>query len=184
MTAKHITRLITDQITELLENLAPEVYTEPLTVMHGSSAGDHIRHILEFYLCLFEGAASGHVDYSSRKRNPVLAQNIDAAMATLEFIMGNAENTDESQLLNILEEMTAGGDVKPMAYVSSLGRELQYAFDHAVHHLAIVRIGLEVSFPGIELDPELGVAPSTIRYRSTTVLPQPEQQSIPEIFYS
>jgi hypothetical protein len=49
---------------------------------------------------------------------------------------------------------------------SSVGRELMYAFDHAIHHIAIIKIGIKAAFPQIQIPQEIGVAPSTIRYHS------------------
>jgi hypothetical protein len=58
-----------------------------------------------------------------------------------------------------------GEGAAEQVYASSIGREMQYAFDHAVHHLAIIRIGAEIHCPEIVCDPELGVAPSTLKYQ-------------------
>lgn len=46
---------------------------------------------------------------------------------------------------------------------STIGREVMYAFDHAVHHMAIIKIGLIENFPDKTIDVNLGIAPSTVR---------------------
>jgi hypothetical protein len=48
---------------------------------------------------------------------------------------------------------------------STIGRELIYNIEHTIHHLAIVKIALKSSIPGMHLPEHFGVAPSTIRYR-------------------
>jgi hypothetical protein len=49
---------------------------------------------------------------------------------------------------------------------SSIGRELAYAHDHSVHHLSIIRMGLQQIGKAVSLDRNLGVAPSSVRNAS------------------
>ena len=164
MKASTGTLLVTEQLSELLERLDKITYTLALSLFHGSTIGQHIRHIVEFYVCLLDGHPSAHIDYSSRKRNNELSDCPAAALAALENITDRARRLDEHQWLNVDSEFSDDDDERP-AYISSMGRELQYAFDHAVHHLAIIRMGLETHFPEIPVDKDLGVAPSTLKYR-------------------
>ncbi len=52
---------------------------------------------------------------------------------------------------------------------TSFYRELAYALDHTVHHLAIVKIALSEEKDKVKVDSNFGVAPSTIRYRKLCV---------------
>ena len=45
---------------------------------------------------------------------------------------------------------------------SSISRELQVLSSHTIHHFAMIAMTLR--FHGIEIDPEFGMAPSTLRY--------------------
>lgn len=174
MNAKQGTILIAAQMTGLLENISKDVYTRPLPLFHGSSIGQHFRHILEFYTCLFESTLKAQVDYSSRKRNNVLSECPRAALAVLDYIANTVKNLDHHQWLMIESEFSSEvirADKRP-SYMSSMGRELQYAFDHAVHHLAIIRMGLEVYFPTIPVDADLGMAPSTLKYQRLGAVPE------------
>lgn len=165
MDCKHGTLLITSQINTLLDLLDEDTYTQCIPLFHGSTIGEHLRHILEFYICLFEGVGQGTIDYNGRKRNKVLSEQINAAKATLKFINATANQLHEDQGLQILNEFCPDATEDRGQYFSSVGREMQYAFDHAVHHLAIIRMGIQTSFPHIQVDPELGVAPSTLKFR-------------------
>ena len=171
MDAQRGTLLISDQMTELLQRLPLQVYTCPVPLFHGSTVGQHFRHILEFYTCLLEGCAAGRVDYSSRKRNDALSENPATALAALEYLTDSFRQVDEQQLLHVQSEFSETADGGP-TYLSSLGRELQYAFDHAVHHLAIIRMGLETQFPDVPVAADLGVAPSTLRHRQASLVIQ------------
>ena len=167
MNAKQGTILIAAQMAGLLECLDDAVFTRPLPLFHGSTIGQHFRHILEFYTCLFDGTLSARVDYSSRKRNPALSEKPRVALAVLDYIADTVKRQDEHQWLNVESEFSdeVVAHVQRPIYMSSMGRELQYAFDHAVHHLAMIRMGLEVYFPEIQVDEDLGVAPSTLKYK-------------------
>ncbi|MBK8195581.1 MAG: hypothetical protein IPK76_21110 [Lewinellaceae bacterium] len=184
MNAKQGTILIAAQMAGLLECLDRDMYTRPLPLFHGSTVGQHFRHILEFYTCLFEGAHDAHIDYSSRKRNNILSENPATALAVLDFIAGAVKEQDEQQWLRVDSEFSGDcipGEERPV-YISSMGRELQYAFDHAVHHLAMIRMGLEMYFPELQVDSDLGIAPSTLKYRKGSMAPA-DNFIIPETTY-
>jgi hypothetical protein len=48
---------------------------------------------------------------------------------------------------------------------SNIERELMYNIEHTIHHLAIIKIGLNAVAPQIALSEHFGVAPSTIRHK-------------------
>ena len=58
-------------------------------------------------------------------------------------------------------------DENPGVISTSFKRELMYGIDHAIHHLAIVKIGIKYAFPFIKLNPELGIATSTLKFNRT-----------------
>jgi hypothetical protein len=157
-------------MSALLQRLPLQVYGRPISLFHGSTVGQHFRHILEFYTCLLEGCDNAFVNYSGRQRNEAISDNPEVALSVLESIAAAVVQLDAEQVLQVESEFSDGLHDKP-AYVSSIGRELQYAFDHAVHHLAIIRMGLETHFPEIPVDPDLGVAPSTLRHRKACTAP-------------
>jgi uncharacterized damage-inducible protein DinB len=164
MDAQNGTLLITNQMSALLHQLPPHVYTCPIPLFHGSTIGQHFRHILEFYTCLMEGYDRSYIDYSSRQRDDSISENQEMAISVLESVIAAVTQFDVQQELQIEGEFSVHSTFRS-TYLSSLGRELQYAFDHAIHHLAIIRMGLESHFPEFPVDSDLGVAPSTLRHR-------------------
>ncbi|MFN0215238.1 MAG: DinB family protein [Saprospiraceae bacterium] len=181
MNAKQGTILLAAQMVGLLVNLNADVYTRPLPLFKGSTIGQHFRHILECYTCLLDGITSSRINYGSRKRNQALSENPKAALAVLDYIAHTVKPLEEHQELQVASEFSVeilSNSSKP-EYASSLGRELQFAFDHAVHHLAMIRMGLEVYFPEIPLDDDLGIAPSTLKYRKAKTI----ERAIPETMY-
>ena len=165
MNGRQGTLHIVGQMHTLLNRLDNTIYTKPLDIFHQATVGAHMRHILEFYICLLEGAPTGTIDYSSRKRNELLSSEISAANTVLVYLEENISSLDELIHLQIKNEYGTHEDpcIHDQCH-SSVGRELQYAFDHAIHHLAIIRMGIESCWPDIKLDQELGIAPSTLKY--------------------
>jgi uncharacterized damage-inducible protein DinB len=155
------------QIGEVLSLLDAETYARPLELFGGSSIGQHMRHILNFYQSLLSGAGEGIVDYASRERDPRIETDPLFAADLLIAIEASLRQLDETRALRVRADFLPDeGDKRPVVE-SSVGRELMYAFDHAVHHLAIVKIGLRVAMPGCAIPVELGVAPSTIQYQKS-----------------
>ncbi len=169
MHAQNGTLLIAHQINVLLQRLPLYAYTRPIALFHGSTIGQHFRHILEFYTCLLEGCPAGYIDYSRRQRNDAISENPQTALTVLTAISAEVMRLHSAQIIEVVSEFSDNSTEKPV-YASSVGRELQYAFDHAVHHLAIIRMGLETCFPEIPVDADLGVAPSTLRHRAENIL--------------
>lgn len=165
MDAQNGTLLITSQLSALLKRLPPAVYTKPVSLFHGSTVGQHFRHILEFYTCLLEGCGEGYVDYSSRRRNDAISESPETALQVLESVIDSIAGLNARQELHVVSEFCDDESAARPTYLSSIGRELQYAFDHAVHHLAIIRMGMEHHFPEISVETDLGVAPSTLKHR-------------------
>jgi uncharacterized damage-inducible protein DinB len=153
------------QITDLLDQLEAHEYRRPLPEYNGSTLGQHFRHILEFFICLKKGLPEGVVDYASRERNLLYEDSPGIAKAALESFAETLERLEPEQNLLFVAEF--GNQERP-AYQSTLGRELAFVYDHAIHHLAIIKIGLHCQFPHIQTDRDLGVSPSTIKARKTT----------------
>jgi len=162
------TKIITSQIINILDQIGQDEYKKPLVIFNGSSIGQHFRHILDFYNCLIKGLANSVIDYSDRERNPAIESDVKAAKVAFYEIQQKVANLEELQILQVKADFVQESDVAQPIVNSSIGRELMYAYDHALHHLAIVKIGMKTAFPHINLDKNIGVAPSTIRYKHTT----------------
>lgn len=153
-----------NELHALVLRLSAKGYADPVPVLSQASIGQHVRHILEFYLCLME-ARVGVVNYDARERDKSLETERGAALVKLEKMTSwlNGLNNDIPLTL-IADHSLDGTSTEHMA--TSLYRELAYAFDHAIHHMALLRIGIAQQLPEIELHPDFGVAPSTIRARA------------------
>ena len=154
---------IITQLTDLLNNIESVVYKDALRPLHYSTMGQHVRHITEFYLCLLKGYKTGVVDYDARERNLLIEIDKDFTIETLEQIIQDLKrlNSDKSLIL----KSSFGGD-EVMDIPTSFFRELTYLIEHTIHHLAIIKIGLNEVYPEIEISKNFGVAHSTIKFRT------------------
>lgn len=153
------------QLADSLNQLTPAEYSQPSKILFNATIGQHVRHILELYICLYNGYETGIVNYEKRKRDIRIETDKDFANELMLMISGNIDKDDKDLLLesNYDEQSTEEIIVGTNYY-----RELLYNLEHTVHHMALIRVGInEVS--SITIPEGFGVATSTIKYRKTCV---------------
>jgi hypothetical protein len=150
------------QINQVLNQLEPIEYRSALPEYEGSTLGQHFRHILEFFQCLEKGIPGRRVDYGSRERNLLYEDNPALAAGAFETFIDALELVDPEMRIDVVAEL--GSNARP-AYASTVGRELLFVYDHAIHHLAIIKIGLLCRFPHVQTKKDMGVSPSTVQAR-------------------
>lgn len=147
----------------LLTNLQ---YTYKSPMLANASIGQHIRHILEFYLCLRNGAAVGIVNYDKRERDLELEENKNFAMYTIDKICNNMsllEGVGEIKLEgNFSSEEDAVSTIRTF-----VNRELAYCLEHSIHHQALIKVGLLEQNLEHLAHVNFGLAPATIRHRES-----------------
>ncbi|MCW5921900.1 MAG: hypothetical protein KIS77_06110 [Saprospiraceae bacterium] len=154
---------VVQQINHVLEQLEPHEYRRQLPEFEGHTLGQHFRHILEFFQCLEKGVSVGMVDYAARERNLLYEDNPGIAAAAFEAFADVLLELDTAKPIGVRAEF--GGQERP-SYSSTVGRELMFVYDHAIHHLAIIKIGLLCHLPHVQTARDMGVSPSTIKARA------------------
>lgn len=155
---------IFDQLTDVLQQLHAEDFNSPLPLLSHASIGQHLRHTLEFFLCLEKGLNEGIINYDKREHDMVLENDKFLALACIQHIRSFicAQQEDKTLLLevnyNILKD-------ESVTIPTSFTRELIYNIEHALHHIAILKIGLRESAPYVVYDANFGIAASTIRHK-------------------
>ncbi len=159
-------RVVFGQMDQLLAQLSPQAYTCPLAVFGGSTLGQHFRHIIDFAQCLLRDVAqNAPVDYAARTRDAHLECEPTQARAVLAKLIEAFEDADEHQTILVRADfLSIDSEVQRPVVSSTVGRELMFVHDHAVHHLAMIRMGIRAAFPDIRLNPAIGVAPATLRF--------------------
>lgn len=130
-----------------------------------ATIGQHVRHALEFFDCLFEG--SGEVNYDARKRNSTIERDLAFAIESIDRVLGRVELIDADCELTLITELSIVSKL-PLKISSSLGRELFYVLEHAIHHMALMRMMLKDIDAEFELPESFGVAYSTLAHRANS----------------
>lgn len=161
MTIKKQLRNNFTQLCEALHQLSETQYAQTCHSLFNATIGQHIRHIIEFFLCLEKGYKTGRVNYERRQRDYKIENDKNFAIALLEDIYDNIEKTDKALTLETeVNEDSESGDFISTSY----HREILYNLEHSIHHMALIRIGInEVS--DIKLSEEFGVANATSKFR-------------------
>ena len=161
-----------NQVVDLLDRLENEQYAQSLSVFNGSSLGQHFRHILDFYNCVVQFSNEEKLDYCMRERNPNVETLAAFAKNAFVDIANQLPALDEDRKIRVVTDFSSDVTEDRTEVFSTVGRELMYAHDHAVHHLAMIKMGIRLVFPEVRLDNALGVAPSTLKYRQGVSQPE------------
>lgn len=153
-----IKKTITDLVA-LLEQLSDTQFTTPFAALSNATIGEHSRHVIEMFGCLEQGYESGTVNYDLRKRNLLMQTDTDFAIQNLIELQENLEKVNKKMWLEI-------GKIDPKTTIeTNYERELWHNFEHCIHHQALIKVGV-LSIENISIDPNFGVAQSTIAYRT------------------
>jgi len=150
-----------EQLQFVLDGLTNEQYAQPVNVLSGSTTGQHTRHILEFFLELNQGYVSGIVNYDKRTRNRMIETDRNFAKKILLEIEARLVKPDRELLLHV-EYIES--DPEPVPIFTNYLRELVYNLEHMVHHMALIRIGVN-AVADLEIPEGFGVAASTLKFR-------------------
>jgi len=162
-TIKQASKQIIEQLIRLAECISDENFTEPLSVLLNNSIGKHYRHIIEFYQVMFEGLNSGLINYDNREHDPELEQNRNKCLEALRSI----EQRSMKPIMQKTMELSVSYSVESddlFSVATHVEREMVYNIEHAIHHMAIIRIAIQHEFPDIRLEEEFGFAYSTLKH--------------------
>ena len=163
MKLKSVVHNLMSQLEDFIAQINEEDFSRPSVTLNQATIGQHVRHIIEFFLCLEEGVHSGTVNYDLRAHDSELEQSKTLALSAIDKIKKkvDAQSANYNLLLEGSYEQ-AGGET--FAVKSNFERELIYNVEHAIHHMALIKIGVRENAPYLTLPEGFGVASSTIRY--------------------
>lgn len=147
-----------EQFKSVLSELPKAFYAAPCEVLSNSSIGQHTRHVIELYLCLLNGYDCSQVSYDKRERNKRIENEVDFAIAQLNQIQESLVKPNKTVSMGY--ELDGEESFLPSNYY----REVMYNLEHAIHHHALIKIGIKF-FTAMQLPDSFGVAPSTMQYR-------------------
>jgi hypothetical protein len=153
-----------DYLNVLINKNSNEDYGKVFSPLFISSAGAHMRHIIDHYLALIAGLQSGKVDYDVRHRNAKLEQDPTLALEKLTQIscwLKSLSGSDLTRVLTLSTEISVH-EQKVQSVPTSLARELVFTSSHAVHHYAMIaQIAQQQK---MVLPSSFGIAPATATY--------------------
>jgi hypothetical protein len=150
------------QLADAIEKVADKTYKEKSSLLNGSTIGGHTRHVIEIFQCLLQGYETGVVNYEHRKRDMLIETNKDFAVALLQEISTKIAMPNKSLKLEGFYSNEA--DSENCSMQTNFFRELVYNLEHCIHHMALIRVGIQ-EFSAVVLPDNFGVAPSTIQYK-------------------
>ena len=149
------------QLSQTLNQLSDDEYRQPSKVLLNATIGQHVRHIIELFQCLEKGYNDGIVNYEKRKRDYQIETDKELAILLLKEIYQNIERSNKDIFLEAEDYCES---IEIVSIPSNYYRELAYNLEHTIHHMALIRVGInEVS--AVRLPEEFGVAYSTVKYR-------------------
>ncbi|MEO1013033.1 MAG: DinB family protein [Bacteroidota bacterium] len=147
-----------EQFKRILGQLPENCYATPCELLSNATIGQHTRHVIELYLCLLQGYERGEVAYDKRCRNKKIENEVSFAIEQLTLIQEQLEKPNLE--FRMAYELNGEENFLPSNYY----REVMYNLEHAIHHHALIKIGIK-HFTKMELPESFGVAPSTMQYR-------------------
>jgi uncharacterized damage-inducible protein DinB len=166
MHLKKASLTIINQLIDLCNQLGDDEFAASLELLNGNTLGKHIRHVVEFFVLLIEGYRDGIINYDKRQHSELLESRVDLMKGKLVEIRDNVQNLQLGKEL-VLEVSYDTNDPEGVKLKSSIDRELAYNIEHAIHHMAIIKIAVQTLFPRISLSEHFGIAYSTIRYQKS-----------------
>jgi len=157
---------ILEQLEEMLLQIKDEDLCKPSPILNQATIGQHLRHILEFFTCLETGVRQGKVNYDEREHDEAIETSKILALEVITQIRTFVNQYTSDYNLWLEGNYEVGSD-NTFQVKSNYQRELVYNLEHAIHHMALIKIGIQENAEYISLPVDFGVASSTIRYLET-----------------
>ncbi|MEZ4805331.1 MAG: hypothetical protein R2852_07570 [Bacteroidia bacterium] len=147
-------------IESIIQTIDNDIYSKPSKALNFVSIGEHVRHIIEFFMVLQNQYTLNYVNYDERKRNLRMEKDKVFALEMLNECLSKIETSDKTLSFKMTIKDTTI-EIKSTYY-----RELIYAHEHNIHHQALIKIALnEFEIQNIPLG--FGIAESTQRHQQT-----------------
>ncbi|WP_462254464.1 hypothetical protein [Ferruginibacter sp.] len=145
-------------LSNLLQLLNNQQYNQKIAYLGNASIGGHTRHVIELLKCVLDGYDTATIDYVNRTRNLSLENDLKIARKEIDALSGHIMQPDKRM------KLATESDLQELVY-TSFYREIVYNAEHAVHHLALIKVALREMALDIT-DDYFGMAPATIKYQS------------------
>lgn len=159
---------ILGQLEAVFGSIGHSDFSRPVKALGGATLGQHLRHTIEFFICLEDGFHNGTVNYDKRAHDRRIETDRSVALLAIRSIRRFVTMNDLDKRLALEFCYDVNGQTTERVE-TNYSRELAYNIEHAIHHMAIMKIGLREIDPGLALPAHFGVASSTIRHQSAVL---------------
>ena len=148
---------ISTSLSEVLQLLPDNYYTQPISILEQQTIGQQVRHIIEHWQILIKDYDSDCINYANRKRDISIEQNKQLAINLLQILQQQSDKKDTALAIVSLDETAT--------FTSSYYRELDNVAEHLIHHAAIIKMAIHSIDADFKMPANFGYAPSTISYK-------------------
>lgn len=149
-----------DDLESLVAAVPPEAFAVNPTPGFSSGLGPHVRHCLDHVDAVVDAFETGSaVDYDARRRGTPEESDRRAALDRLDRVRARLVRLEGDLDRDCKIRVLVSPDEPARLVPSSWLRETFYAFQHLIHHLALM--SAIAGSLGVSLDDEIGRAPST-----------------------
>jgi hypothetical protein len=153
------------QLTDAINQLKHGDYKKPLETLSLSSIGQHVRHIIEFYQCMMNGHEKSVINYDRRIRDKMIEESREFALQCVNKILFDIKSIELNKSLSLEVSYEQNKEDASFMLSTTFERELVYNIEHAIHHMALIKIGIKEIDSELILPSEFGVAASTIKHQ-------------------
>lgn len=152
------------QCSDFIRAIPASEYTRESRSLKGGTIGKHVRHSVDHFNAAIGCLGNREpIDYDRRSRDVPMESSPAVALAAIDALRRRLESLDDRAIAGPVRiRVMLTGDGTEATLESSLGRELHFAFHHAVHHHAMLK-AIAGEF-GVSTPAEFGLAPSTINH--------------------
>lgn len=147
-----------------LNSVTQENYIEIISPNFISSAGSHIRHIIDHYQSIISGLETGIIDYDLRLRGSKVEESSQLAIEKLNAIeiwMKSLSADNLNKIITLSTEISTRNRAVQVVQ-TTVARELIFAGSHAVHHYAMIA---QITFAQTTTaSTSFGIAPATATF--------------------
>ncbi|RZS92644.1 DinB family protein [Aquimarina brevivitae] len=143
----------------LITKISPAIYQDTSVGPYHSSIGSHMRHLLDFFLCITNGLDANDINLIQRSRDEGVATHKEKALTLLYDLQATLisySDMPSNCLIKVTDDMGQGA----VTVHYTLESILLHANSHLIHHFAAIGYILNVLDEDLKI-PGFGYNPTT-----------------------
>src|SRR5688572_12815623 len=92
---------ILDQLEDVVNQISADDFSKPSPSLSQSTVGQHLRHTIEFFVCLETGFQAGLINYDKRAHDRLIESDKFIALASIQRIRNFVAGISADQALKL-----------------------------------------------------------------------------------